>query len=75
MNNYGYYALPAAALAGTMTYDVAKKHQARTVLEKAIKQRARRRQAMQPAELYAVPVPTERNSIEDEEALNSADQL
>jgi hypothetical protein len=67
---YGTYALPTALLAGYAAFKAGEKHTRRAVLEKALKQRAARRQAMQPAEIYAMPV---RQGVKDVPVMAGAD--
>ena len=55
---YGMYALPAAAIPAYLAYQAGQKRQTSTVLRKALAQRAMRRQAQQPPEIYAMPMPT-----------------
>lgn len=54
---YGMYAAPAALAAGYAAYSMGKKSQRRTIIDKALKRRAQRNAAMQPDEMYAMPVP------------------
>lgn len=54
---YGAYAAPLALVSGYAAYKTANKNSQRKVLEKALKLRSQRRQALQPAELVAKPVP------------------
>jgi hypothetical protein len=54
--SYGMYAAPSALIAGYAAYKAGDKRTRRDVLEKALKLRRARRQAVQPAELYATPV-------------------
>jgi len=53
------YAIPAALGGYLATDSFMKKRSKRTLLEKAMKERARRQARMQPAELYAIPTPKE----------------
>jgi len=62
---YGMYAAPTALVAGVAAYNAGKKRQRAKILADAIKQRALRRQAQQPAELYAMPM-SESDLLEEE---------
>jgi hypothetical protein len=57
---YGAYAAPMALLSGAMIYDRTRAGSRRALLEKAKKERLRRRQASRPPEVYAVPTPVSR---------------
>ena len=61
LNMYGAYAVPAAALTAVAGYKMGTKRTSESVLEKALRQRAAKRQAVWPAEMYATPVPVTSN--------------
>lgn len=63
LGGYGAYAIPTALVAGYAAFKAADKNSQRNVIKKALKLRNRRRQALEPAEIYAKSVPA--NSIED----------
>lgn len=54
---YGTYAVPAALMTGYAAYKATERRSQKKMLEKALKLRQRRRQALEPAELVARPVP------------------
>lgn len=56
---YGAYAVPTALIGGYAAYNAAKKRRSREILQKALQRRRQRRQATQPADIYAMPVPVE----------------
>ena len=56
------YAIPAGIGGYAAVDSIMKKRSKRALLEKAMKERARRQAAKQPAELYAVPTPQEDDS-------------
>jgi hypothetical protein len=53
------YAIPAAVGGYAMVNSVMQKRSRRALLQKAMRERARRQAQMQPAELYAIPTPKE----------------
>lgn len=57
LGGYGMYALPAAAVTGTIVYDKARKRSQRAVIRKALQRREQRRFMEQPSEIYARPEP------------------
>lgn len=61
LQGYTTYALASAPLAAYAAYQVGKKNQRRSIIEKALKQRRRRRFMQQPTPLYAEPVEDEQN--------------
>jgi hypothetical protein len=67
---YGMYAAPMALFTGIATYRAAAKRRRKEILEKAIKKRKQRRQALAPIEIYArpVPLPIDKEEEEREEA-------
>ena len=58
---YGVYALGTGGLAAYAAYKANEGSTKRDAIDKALKYRAARRQAMQPAEFYATPMPVGRN--------------
>jgi hypothetical protein len=61
LGNYGYYAVPAAAITGAMAYDSASKSNQSAVIDRAINQRARRSYFARPSEILATPSPVPMN--------------
>jgi hypothetical protein len=59
------YALAAGPLGYMMVNSQMKKNSKRKILEKAMRERARRQAAKQPAELYAIPAPVEYDENEE----------
>jgi hypothetical protein len=53
------YAIPAAAGGYLVVDSIMRKRSKRALLEKAMRERARRQAQLQPAELYAIPTPKE----------------
>jgi hypothetical protein len=66
LGGYATYAIPTALLAGYAAYAAGKKRQRKAVIDKALKQRNRRRSMQQPAPLFATPVEVKQD---EEEAL------
>lgn len=56
---YGPYAALSALISGYGTYKAVSKGSQEQIIRRALERRARRRQAVQPAELYAAPMTTE----------------
>ena len=69
MGLYSMYAAPMAIIGGLATYRAAAKRRRKEVLEKALKKRKQRRQALAPAEIYARPIelPIDKEEEEREE--------
>jgi len=60
----GYYALPAALIAGYAAYGSGKRGQRRVALQKAIENRKRERERQQPSQIFATPVPVTQSELQ-----------
>ena len=59
LGGYGAYAVPTGLIAGYAAFKAADKNSQRNVLKKALKLRERRRQAVEPAEIYVESSPSQ----------------